>query len=294
MSSRIPEIIFPIFAVVAVGLFYGRRLRPDMGVANRVTMDIFIPALMFSVLSRQHVQPSQYTGLVLATTCVILGSGLLAWPISRLLRLQPKTLCPPMMFSNAGNMGLPLMILALGEKALPAAVVVFLVENTLHFSIGAWLLDHRSHFLRVLVSPSVLASLLGIVIGINHIELGASLLKPIDMLGRISVPLMLFSLGVRLGEVDLAEWRIGLLGAVLSPLLGIGIALLAMQMLDLDREQQAVLFLFGALPPAVLNFIFAEHYHQEPGRVASIVLMANAFTLISLPLALAWILPRYG
>lgn len=44
----------------------------------------------------------------------------------------------------------------------------------------------------------------------------------------------------------------------------------------------------------MLNFIFAEHYQQEPGRVASIVLMANAFTLISLPLALAWVLPRYG
>ncbi len=290
---RILEIVFPVFAVVAAGLLYGRRLRPDMAVVNRLTMDIFIPSLMFSVLSRQHVHPQEYAGLVAALILVILGSGLLAWPISRLLGLPARTLCPPMMFSNAANMGLPVLLLALGEKALPAAVVVILVENTLHFSIGAWLLDHRSHILRVLISPSMLASILGIVVGVYQIEVTATLLRPIDMLGQICVPLMLFSLGVRLGEVDLAEWRIGLLGAVLSPLLGIGMALLAMTVVDLNRQQQAALFLFGALPPAVLNFMFAEHYRQEPGRVASIVLMGNAFSVFSIPLALAWILPRY-
>jgi predicted permease len=42
-----------------------------------------------------------------------------------------------MMFNNSGNMGLPLAVLAFGEAALPAAVVLFLVENLLHFSLGA-------------------------------------------------------------------------------------------------------------------------------------------------------------
>jgi predicted permease len=44
------------------------------------------------------------------------------------------------------------------------------------------------------------------------------------------------------------------------------------------------------LPPAVLNFLFAERYKQEPQRVASIVLIGNLAALIFLPLALAWVL----
>ena len=52
----------------------------------------------------------------------------------------------------------------------------------------------------------------------------------------------------------------------------------------------AMLFVFGALPPAVLNFLFAERYRQEPQRVASIVLIGNLAALIFLPLALAWVL----
>jgi predicted permease len=51
-----------------------------------------------------------------------------------------------------------------------------------------------------------------------------------------------------------------------------------------------MLLVFGALPPAVLNFLFAERYRQEPERVASIVLIGNLAALIFLPLALALVL----
>ena len=51
-----------------------------------------------------------------------------------------------------------------------------------------------------------------------------------------------------------------------------------------------LLLVFGALPPAVLNFLFAERYKQEPERVASIVLIGNLAALLFLPLALALVL----
>jgi hypothetical protein len=51
-----------------------------------------------------------------------------------------------------------------------------------------------------------------------------------------------------------------------------------------------MLLVFGALPPAVLNFLFAERYRQEPQRVASIVLIGNLGALIFLPLSLALVL----
>jgi predicted permease len=62
------------------------------------------------------------------------------------------------------------------------------------------------------------------------------------------------------------------------------------QLLGLQGQNAAMLLVFGALPPAVLNFLFAERYKQEPQRVASIVLIGNLAALIFLPLALAWVL----
>jgi len=51
-----------------------------------------------------------------------------------------------------------------------------------------------------------------------------------------------------------------------------------------------LLILFGALPPAVLNYLVAERYHQQPQLVASIVLMGNLAALLFIPLVLVFIL----
>ena len=54
----------------------------------------------------------------------------------------------------------------------------------------------------------------------------------------------------------------------------------------LFRSQWGILLVVAALPPAVLNFMLAEQYQQEPQRVASIVLAGNFASLVFIPLAL--------
>ena len=42
-----------------------------------------------------------------------------------------------------------------------------------------------------------------------------------------------------------------------------------------------------SLPPAVLNFMVAEQFKQEPAKVASIVLIGNVMAVAFIPLGLA-------
>jgi len=49
------------------------------------------------------------------------------------------------------------------------------------------------------------------------------------------------------------------------------------------------LLIFAMLPPAVVNYIIAEQYQQEPQKVAAIVMLGNVASFISLPIALAFI-----
>ncbi len=290
---RIFEITFPIFAVVLVGLAYGVRFRPDMTLPNRMNMDVFIPALLFSVLIDKADQASLFGPLALAGALVVLMSGALAWLVARVIHMAPATLCPAMMFANAGNLGLPLIVLTFGETALPKAVVLFIVCNFLHVTLGTWLLNHRAALGKVLLSPMILATLLALVLGFGGITVPQVVMQPIRLLGDICVPLMLFALGVRLVDTDFSEWRIGLMAGLLSPALGIILVLLVTPWLELTTMEQGALFLFGALPPAIMNFMFAEHFRQEPGRVAAMVLFGNALSVFTLPLALAYVLPRY-
>jgi predicted permease len=286
MLLRIVTILLPIFLVVVVGYAYARRCQPDMRAANAMNMDVFVPALVFHALAGKPLDLGHYGPLAVGGLLVVLGSGLLAWPLARLLGYAPKTFVPPMMFNNSGNIGLPLAVLGWGETALPAAIVLFMVENTLHFSLGARWLNPRAHLLQMWRIPVVAAALLGLACNLGGLHPWPPLLIGIRMLGDISVPLMLFSLGVRLASTALGEWKIGVIGALFCPLSGLFLAATSAPLLGLAGTNREMLIVFGALPPAVLNFLFSERYHQEPEKVASIVLIGNLAALVFLPLAL--------
>ncbi|MDH3309619.1 MAG: AEC family transporter [Gammaproteobacteria bacterium] len=284
------SIVLPVYVIVAVGYLYSRWRSPDMTAANQINMMILLPALLFHVLSGKDFRLGEYGWLALGGVAIVLGSGLLALPVAKLTRLSYKTFVPPMMFSNAGNIGLPLAVFAFGEQALPAAVVLFLVENGLHFTLGTYLMDHRAHFLKILAQPIVLATLAGIVFSLMEWRVPVPLREAIGLLGQASIPLLLFALGTRLTRIDFSEWRIGLLGALVCPLSGLAIFLLLRPFLELNPLQTSLLLVFSMLPPAVLNYLVAEQYHQEPGKVASIVLLGTLAGFITLPLALAFAL----
>ena len=290
LSTRLVAILFPIFAIIAAGFFYGRRHKPEMAVANRINMDVFVPAVVFAAMAGKSFEVVAYAPLALGAFLVLVSCGLLAWPLARLCKVQAKTLVPPMMFNNSGNIGLPLALLAWGEDALPAAVIMFMVENTLHFTFGARLLDPKTRILTLWRVPVVFAAIAGLTVALLKIQLWQPALTAIKMLGDVSVPLLLFSLGVRMTDVSFREWKLATGTAILRPVIGMAIAFGVVQLLGLSGQQAAMLTVFGALPPAVLNFLFAERYKQEPERVASIVLIGNLFALLTLPVALAMVL----
>ncbi len=287
---RLFSIVFPVFAIVAVGYLYSRWRRPDMTAANQINMTILLPALLFHVLSGKDFRLVEFGWLALGCLAIVLGSGLLAIPVARAARIPLKTFVPPMMFTNAGNIGLPLAVFAFGEQALPAAVVLFLVENGLHFTLGTWLIDHRAPWHKVLRQPIVAATLIGIAFSLFRWDVPMPIRETVNLLGQASIPLLLFALGTRLTSVDFREWRIGLLGAVICPATGVLMLLIVKPFLQLTPLQASLLLVFSALPPAVLNYLVAEQYRQEPGKVASIVMLGNLAGLISLPLALAFAL----
>ena len=292
MLLRILSIIFPVFAVTGIGYGYARWKRPDMTFANQLNMDVFAPALVFWALADNPLEIMAFRDLAIGGTAVILGSGLLLLPLLPLLKVHFKTFLPPMMFNNSGNMGLPLALLAFGEQALQAAVVLFMIEMLLHFTVGLYIMDHRTQLSRVFRMPIIIATIAGLAFGIGGWQMPEPIANTIKMIGQVAIPLLLFSLGVRLLSVNLQDWHIGVLGAILCPLSGVAVVLLVSPFLELSPMQAGLLLVYGALPPAVLNYIVAEQYNQEPDKVASIVMLGNLGSLIAIPAVLYFALPR--
>ncbi|MGB5737415.1 MAG: AEC family transporter [Thiohalocapsa sp.] len=290
MLTQILEIVVPVYGIVLVGFVYARRHAPDLRAANRLNLEVFTPALLFDVLAAKDFQLTAYLDLAVAGTVIVLGSGLIAWAASRPLRIEPRTLVPPMMFLNSGNMGLPLAVLAFGPSALPAAVVLFMVENLLHFTIGVRILDRNARLVSMLRMPLVLACVLGIGASLTELRPPSAIGEGIHLLGQIAIPLMLFALGARLTEADFTHWRAGLVGALLRPAAGLLLVLPLLWVMPFGGDLPALLILFALLPPAVLNYMFAERYGQQPEIVAAIVIWGNLASLLVIPLTLAVVL----
>jgi malate permease and related proteins len=285
--QRIVQVIFPVFLIVAIGYIYARKAAPNMAVFNRIALDVLAPVLVYSALASRDFQLMQHLPLLLAAFILIALSGLFAWALAYFLNMQPRTLVPVVMFNNCGNMGLPLALLAFGPANLGAAVALFSISNLIHFSVGARITSSQASTRALLLSPLMLATAAGFFSALTELRPPEIALTSLRLLGDAMLPLMLFSLGVRLTGLKRAALPIGLVGALARPLIGLLVALPLVWLMDLTAVAKSQLLLFAALPPAVMQFLLAERYHQEPEKVAAMILLGNALALVFVPIALA-------
>ncbi|MDW5441995.1 AEC family transporter [Polaromonas sp. SM01] len=287
LLQRITQVILPVFLIVGIGYFYARRHQPDMSTFNRIALDVLAPVLVYSALASRDFHLTHHLPLLFGGALLIAGTGLLAWPLARAFGAQPRTLVPVVMFNNCGNMGLPLALLAFGPENLGAAVALFSISNLLHFSVGARITSSHAHTKDLLLSPLMLATALGFASALTELRPPDVLLSGLRLLGDAMLPMMLFALGVRLTALTRSGVAIGMLGALARPLLGLLVALPLVWMLDLQGVVKGQLLLFAALPPAVMQYLLAERYYQEPEKVAAMILLGNVLAVLFIPLALA-------
>jgi predicted permease len=287
LLARIVDVIVPVFLIVAIGYGYARRRAPDMTAFNRIALDVLAPVLVYSALAAKDFEISQHLTLLLGGTVLILGSGLLAWPLSRAFGAQPRTLVPVVMFNNCGNMGLPLALLAFGGANFGAAVALFSVSNLLHFSLGARITSQHARTRDLLLSPLMIGTALGFFSAMTDLRPPDVALAGLKLLGDALLPMMLFALGVRLTALNRSGLAMGLLGALARPMIGLAIGIPLAWALGLEGAARGQLLLFAALPPAVVQFMLAERYHQEPDKVGAMIMMGNALAVVFVPIALA-------
>lgn len=287
LIARIADVIIPVFLIVAIGFAYARRQAPDMGTFNRIALDVLAPVLVYSALASRDFVIAEHLVLLVGGAVIILGGGLLAWPLARAFGAQPRTLVPVVMFNNCGNMGLPLALLAFGPAHFGAAVALFSVSNLLHFSVGSRITSRLARTRDLLTSPLMIGTALGFASALTDVRPPDVVLAGLKLLGDALLPMMLFALGVRLTALTRQGLALGLLGALARPLIGLAIALPLAWALGLEGAARGQLLLFAALPPAVMQFMLADRYHQEPDKVGAMIMLGNALAVVFVPLALA-------
>jgi len=286
IAFRILGIITPVLIISAIGYAYARLQKPDMTWINRMSTDLLYPLLIYTSMASKDFNIIDYLPLIGGGLLVLFGSGIIAWGAAKVLNYNVRAFIPSMMFTNVANMGLPLTLLAFGQEMLPAAVSLFMAFSLVHFTIGIRICAPDVSMKGILRGPMLWAMIGGVVSSLLGISLPDWLATSTKLLGDAAIPLGLFTVGVGFASFKVERWSIGLIGAVLCPISGLVIAWPLVRILPLSPSLQGILLLYAALPPAVMNYIFADRYQQEPGLVSAIVVVGNIASVFFVPLSL--------
>jgi predicted permease len=286
MFSKIASITLPIFALALVGFLYGRRVKPDLAGANKLVIDIVLPVLIFISLSAKSFDLLAALSFTAASIVLIVFSGILAWPVARFSGATLQAFAPCAMFSNVGPVGIPLIGLAYGPEGMATAVVLLVISNVLHFTLGAGVMSGKIDWRMVYGNPLVWATVSGVACSQLKLVLPEWIETSCTMIGSVLVPMMLMSLGVRLASSQVADARVGVQSGVLIMIVRLAAVFLTLLLMPLKGMERGSLILFACIPPAVFNFLLADKFKVEPNKVASTVIVGHVLSLAFLPLGI--------
>lgn len=295
MLIELFAVMAPVLIVAGIGFGWARSGQPyPTEFVTRLVLNVSTPCLVLSTLSRAEVDLQVFGQMALACVVVCVIMAMIGWVLSRAFNSDPKVLVPAYMFPNTGNMGLPISLYAFGEPGLALAVGFFVVLSVGHFTVGMILSGAEQSWRRLLLNPVIISLGLALAVLMLDIQLPRWLANTVDLLGSMSIPMMLLTLGVSLASIRPKQVGKGmLLGGsriLCGAAIGWGIALA----LDLPPLAQGVLVLQSAMPVAVFNYLFAVKANRSPETVASLVICSTLLSFLLIPLLLLWWLPAVG
>jgi predicted permease len=284
------QIVAPVFILAALG-FGWVRLGYDYSVVfvTRLAMTVSVPCLIFLALMKAQIDPASLAKTLWAAVAAYVIVTVLFLVVVKVVKLDFSTFMHPLIFGNTGNLGLPLALFAFGEEGLSLAVVIFAVMIVYAFSLGIWMVSGRGSFGKVLREPIVYGAMLGALFMYNGWQTPVWLTNTLQLTGQMAIPLMLITLGVALGRIDVRQFLRPLVLALFKVVACTAIAVGVAAVFDLGQVATAVLILQLAMPVAVTSYLLAEKYGADSETVAGLVVVSTAISVVSIPLTLAFL-----
>lgn len=302
------EIFFktlPFFAIIGLGYFAALWKFFSSEATVYLTKFVFyfaLSAMIFQFSAKLSLSEFLNWNFVFAYLCAsasVYSLGFLVGLIRGIPLSQATVEAQCCVIGNVGFLGIPMLAVLLGPKAVGyvmiilsvdlivfGSLIVFLIlasrEGKIKFSIVTTLV------MGLLKNPMIMAIVTGLCWSIFEIPLPNPLWEFVTLLGAASTPCALFAIGASLvvkttERIQTAVW-ISFVKLVLHPLAVAGMALLVF---EVDPYAASVMIVASALPVAGNIYILAEHYQVAPQRVSASILVSTIAGIFSISLVMS-------
>jgi malate permease and related proteins len=289
MLTVILAVVAPVAAILGVGFLWDRLRQPfDAGFIGSLVYFVGGPCLTFTTLVTFDFTPGALR-LALATVALFVVVGIVGAVVLRALSLSPRWYLNTVLFPNLGNMGLPLAYFAYGDAGLALSVVIFTIGSVLHSTVGIWIVSGRLSPVELFKAPLLYATIAAITIHALALPAPDFLLQGASILGGMTIPLMLLSLGVSLSRMQVHNTRRAATLAGIRLGIGLSLGVAVAWMFDLSPLERGLLVLNSVMPAAVFNYLLAERFKAAPEDVAGAVALSTLAAFALLPFVLAFV-----
>lgn len=287
------QVLLPDFAVIAVGALVGKKISHDgWRYIDWLCYYLLYPALLFNAASQRPIELDSLIVIgVLASLLVSMGF-VLAMCVGS-LSSNNTSLDKAGISQNAWRFNTALGFVAITALPAEAAGILAIVVGVgiplanLYAVFGLTRGQSHSRLSQlgeIALNPFLLASLLGVVVGLVGQPVPVGISSFIGRLADAAIPVVLLSLGAALRQSRI--WppdRYSLAISVIKLLALPGLVGLIVLITGARGVVPATFLIFAALPTATAAHVLAARYGADRSRVAIVVMQSTALGLLTLP-----------
>ena len=284
------NVVLPVLICAGIGYCLAVFKAPfDNKVIGGIVSNVGYPTLIISHLSATNLAVGTFLDMMAAAALAVAGFGLLGFVALKLLRLPVRAFLTPLMHGNVGNIGLPITFLALGDAGMAYTMAFVVVVLVSIFTVGMWIPAGEFLPKKIATSPIVYAVIASLILMATGTALPQPLAKSFDILGGLSIPLMLLTLGHTLATLKAQSVARAMLLTVLHLGMAIVIASALIWVFGFTGTERGALILCCLMPSSVATYLFIDQHVPEYGSdVAGFILVSTLATILVLPVALTY------
>lgn len=290
MFEQLLAVMAPVLVSVAIGYGWVRSGHQfPLNFVSTLCLNIGTPCLILSSLAQTHLTFQLFMQMAAGTFGTIVVLGMVGIAFCKAKRIEWRSFVPALIFPNTGNMGLSISLFAFGQAGFGYAVAINVSVSIVQFGLSA-IMGAERPFMALLKTPTIHAIWISLVLIFFQIPLPLWIENSTHLLGSLTIPLMLITLGVALATIRSNNLLAGAVFALLRLVIVIPISLGVGWLAGLSGSLLMQLMLQMSMPVAVYTYMFALKAQRSPELAASRVFASTVMSLVYLPIMLAIIL----
>ena len=281
------EIIFPVFFVIAIGYFLGKK-NPNLDTSfiTNYAANFGTPSLIIFALTSTGVTFAIFAEYFIYALILLINFGIVGIIFLILMKKDYIRELPPFILPNTGNMGIPICLFAYGKLGMGVAAAISSLVVFLHFTLNVFLAKKEFDFIVVLKSPSFYAILIIVAFLYFEIDMPQFALNTVMLLAYTMIVLILMSLGIALTQMKIFSFKSAFISSIGRVIVGPIIGFILIKIFNLSGFAAGVLLIQSSMPSAILCYLVASMYSPKEvvDNISSMIVLSTIMSLITVPI----------